>query len=499
MHMTRRLLGTGLAGVIAVAAAGVGVAKPGDPGTTVTIYRAESPNRSGGYDPGFAVVTDRRTLSLKAGDNEVKFENVAAQIDPTTVSLRDLTDAEAVVLEQSFDYDLGSVDTLLGRYVGQTIVLITEQGETRGTLLSFDANQLVIQTEDAAMPVQIVQRGKNLRDIRFGALAGGLVTKPTLSWKLKTKKGGDHLVEVTYQTRGIAWSADYTVVLSADAKKVDFSGWLTVANQSGAPFKAATLRLVSGDIHRAQATTAVAQPQYDEQGYQIDPNNPGPSKPRHEYDVPATATLGSMATKQVELFAPTSASGGRVYVSDYVPRYASYYIKQNYPQMDPGIDGGYNAKAFNEAAEYIEIKNTDKNGMGLSLPGGEIRVYKRSDDGALSLMSEELLPHTPKDGEIRIRLGASADILGERKQADFKVDERAKEMTEKFEIKVKNKKKEAVEVVLTEMPFRWRNWRIEDGSVPNVLTDDGKVQFRVKVPANGETVLTYTTVYSAWP
>ncbi len=484
-----------------VLAVGTGSAKPSDGQTTVMIYRPETTQSASG---AFALVTVRRTFSLKAGDNDLQIADVAAQLDPTTVTLHDVTDPDAQVTEQSFDYDLGSVDKLLGRYVGQAITLVTDGGEIKGTLLTFDQTQLVVQTDDAASPVQIVERGKNLRDIRFGKLDGGLVTRPTLSWKLRTKKAGDHTIEITYQTFGVSWSADYTVVLSADQKRVDFSGWLTVTNGSGATWTDATIKLVSGDVHHSVPVNPQAAPQYDDQGQQIDPNNQ-PIRPQHQYDIPTSATLGGQAQKQVQLFPPSSAAGGHVYRHEYTSRYAAYYLKQGYPQMQPDIDGPqYQAKQINEVAEFLEVKNTDKNGMGTALPGGEVRVYKRGDDGALTLMSEESIGHTPKDGDIQIRVGNSQDITGERRQADFQVDEQHKLMHEKFEYKLHNKRKDAIEVVVSDLPYRWKNWKIEDATVAatnadNLHSDDGRTKFRVKVPANGDATLTYTVTYFGWP
>jgi hypothetical protein len=483
--------------LVTLASLAVGTAADAAKGsdTTVMIYRPEQPQGTTGT---FALVTERRTFSMKNGDNQIKITDVAAQLDPTTVTVHDVTDPDAQVTEQSFDYDLGSIDKLLGRYVGQQITLVTEAGDIKGTLLTFDAAQLVVQTDDANSPVQIVERGKNLRDIRFGKLDGGLVTKPTLSWTLRTKKPGDHTVEITYQSYGVTWSADYTVVISSDDKRVDFSGWLTISNNSGGGWTDAVIKLVSGDVHHSVPVNPQA-PQYDGDGNAIDPNNQ-PIKPQKVYAIPGNATIGAQAQKQIQLFPPSSAAGGHVYLYDYTAKYAGYYIKQNYPQMQPDIDGPqYQAKQINEVSEYLEVKNSDKNGMGTALPGGDVRVYRRADDGALTLMSDATIGATAKDGDIRVRIGTVQDISAERRQADFQVDEQHKEMHEKFEYKLHNKKKEAIEVVMTDLPYRWRNWRIENASVPSVNTDDGRATFRVKVPANGDATLTYTVTYYGWP
>ena len=516
-----RKLSMGLGVALGVTlAAGVVAAQKGRPGTVVTVYRRDAPAASaynpygyggagyGGYggieggvavqgrpllDGGsFAVVTDRRSIELKAGANVLELPEVAAELDVASVLFRDATDpGGTAVLEQRFQHDLASVSHLLARYLGQPLTLVTDQGERKGTLLSFDDHEIVLGTEDPKAPVEIVQRGAHLRDIRFGAVPGGLVTRPTLFFRVDARRAGAHLVEVTYQTGGMSWSADYTAVLGADEKKVDLSGWLTVANHAGARFADAQLRLVA--VSGGRPALAM-QPAYNPDGSPASPSTA--RRVEYRYELPRPVTLEPKATQQLELLPPSAVGGGRILVYDALPQFADPYTY--YPGAYPNMD--QNAATYvpvmTQPEAYLEIENSKKGGLGMELPAGRVRVYKRDAGGVVELVGENVVDHTARDGALRIRLGASQDAEGSRKQVDFVIDEQARTIRETVEVRVKNRKKQAVEVLVTERMFRWNQWTIENESVPGTPAGDGKsASFRLKVPAGGEQTLTYTVKY----
>src|SRR2546428_611897 len=215
-------------------------AEPPEEGVALTIY-----NQS------FGVVREKRKVDVKEKVGTIRFTDVAAQIDGTSVQFKSLTDPGTTVLEQNYEYDLVSADKLLQKYIDKQIAVLTKDGSRySGSLLSFDANQLVIRQYGEKGDIVMVQRGDNVKDIQFSALPEGLITKPTLVWKLATEKIGRQLVEVMYQTGGINWQADYNAVLNVKDTALDLNGWVTVNNQSGATYKDAKLKLIAGDVRR---------------------------------------------------------------------------------------------------------------------------------------------------------------------------------------------------------------------------------------------------------
>ncbi len=522
--MRKRMMWT--AAGIAALAAGLGgdaVAKKGEPGVILTIYNPSAVQtnlyqQQYGYqynryqyqqpyqygqavvDPaGYAVVTERRKITVPAGGGEVRFTDVPAQIDPTTVQFIDETDPAAEVTQQRFQHDLANVDALLARYVGQPITVVTDQGERTGTLLWYDASQFLLKTDDPKTPMQIIDRGKNLRDVRFGNPTGGIAAQPTLIWQVSSKKAGEHLAQVTYQTHGISWSADYNVVMSSDEKKYDVNGWLSISNVSGARFADATLRLIAGDVARDTGQVNPYQyGQYDQYGNPVYNTTPAKAPPIYEFDVPEAATVDNGATKQVEIFGASSPTVGRTVVYDYVPRQVGYMQQQRayggagYPLTDPNADG-YGSKSTGQLETHLEV-TSDK---GKALPPGRVRIYKRNDSsGTLELVSETKVDATAKDSTLRVKTGTTNDLSAERRQADWQLDEAAREARETFEVKFKNTRKDAVEVLVIEHMYRWSNWTIDKESSPSVIGANDTAQFRVKVPAGGSQTLTYTVVYN---
>ncbi|MBN1136003.1 MAG: DUF4139 domain-containing protein, partial [Anaerolineae bacterium] len=171
------------------------------------------------YNQNLALVKDVRSLDLSEGLNEVRFVDVAALIDPTSVSFRSLTDPEGTgVLEQNYEYDIVGSVKLMSKYVDQEISVVTEDGqEYVGTLLS-GAGDVILQAADGTVTVLKLDQ---IKEFTFPALPEGLITRPTLVWQVASAEGGAQDVEVTYLTEGINWQANYIVVLADDEKSID--------------------------------------------------------------------------------------------------------------------------------------------------------------------------------------------------------------------------------------------------------------------------------------
>ena len=445
------------------------------------------------YNQNFGVVREKRAVEVKEKIGTIRFTDVAAQIDGTSVQFKSLTDPAATVLEQNYEYDLVSADKLLQKYIDRQIAVLTKDGSRyAGNLLSFDENQLVLRQFGEKGDIVMVQRGDNVKDIQFGALPDGLITKPTLVWKLATEKTGHHLVEVAYQTGGMNWQADYNAVLNARDTALDLGGWVTINNQSGATYKDACVKLIAGDVRRVQP--------------------PAPAKARtramvlaaetaagfeekaffeyHLYTLGRPTTVGQNQTKQIELLKAADVPVKKVFLYEGAPQYRFYGGVQT--------EASYGSEESNKKVNVIlEIKNSKDNHMGMALPKGRVRLYKRDDaDAALEFIGEDQIDHTPKDETIKLHIGDAFDVVGERKRTNFKVDKAGHVMTESFEIKIRNHKTEPVEVLVKETLYRWSNWEITDSNRKWTKHDSNTIHFPVQVDKDGEQVITYTVRYT---
>jgi len=447
--------------------------------------------------PGYAIVKEWRKIRLAAGTNTIRFTDVAEKIDATTVLFTSLTDPEGTtVLEQNFEYDLASADKILSKHIDHPITIRLENGtEISGTLLSFDPAQIVLQAAPPG-PLQIVQRQNNVRNIEFAALPGGLITKPTLVWQIGTRKEGEHLAKVTYQTAGITWNADYTAVVSPDEATLDLAAWVTIRNESGGSYKDAELKLVAGDVNRV-ATQGETWLMFKgpNGAYPAEPPPTFDEKPffeYHLYTLSRTTTIPDNSTKQIELFPrATGVPLRKAYV------YYGGVGFQPYGRQ-PYFDRNFGITSNRKVDVYLEFRNGKEQQLGVPLPAGRVRVNKTDPaDGSLEFVGEDSIDHTPKDEKVRLKLGSAFDIVGERKQTSFNLDQRAQWLTESFEIRIRNHKAEPVDVIVKENLYRWANWTIEQKSHGFTKEDARTVHFLVTVDKDGEAVVTYTVRY-AW-
>jgi hypothetical protein len=445
--------------------------------------------------PGYAVVRVDRDLALKQGRSLVKFTDVAALIDPTTVTFQSLTDpAGTRVLEQNFQFDLVSTQKLLSRYVDRRVTVESQQGDgvklLEGTLLSaWDG--LVVRGDDGQVHALSQWSG-----IRFGELPGGLITKPTLEWDIAAAKGGTHKARVAYQTGGITWWADYNLLFTpgADANSgfLDLGAWVSLLNQSGATYEDAKLKLVAGEVNRAQPA---APPPYVKSAMRaVTMEDAGFEEKAffeyHLYTLGRQTTIPNNSTKQIELFDAARRIPAR--------KKLVYYGAQGLGWGgSPMMDRDYGPSSNQEVDVWLEFRNDKQAGLGMPLPAGRIRVSQLDTaDGSVEFIGEDTIDHTPKDEDVRVKLGVAFDVVGERTQTDFSVDSRGRVMEEAFEIRVRNHKDQAVEVVVRENLYRWSNWRVVSNSMDYQKKDARTIEFPVKVAKDGETVITYRVRYS---
>jgi len=504
-----------VASALAVAVlAGSGLAQDAkDEGPSVTVYSSADP---AGFDPqqflaqqrmgygqewawqvpGFAVVKELRKVTLPEGVSELRFTDVAQFIDPTTVSFADMTDPATAVLEQNFQFDLVSPSKLLEKYLDRDIVHETlKDGQvvarTTGRVLSVNQGQIVLQTAEGLRFLSAGDTG-----LRLPSLPEGLLTKPTLVWKVSAAKAGPHDVRTTYQTSGMTWRADYNVVLSGDDKSADVGAWVTLLNMSGAAYRNARLKLIAGDVQRIQPphaperrrTAGRAEAKGDAGGFEEKA-----FFEYHLYTLPRRTDIAENATQQITLF-PAAAGVG-------VEKVLVYYGLSDAAHWgffpEPRVDRSFGVQGNPKLDVYLRFVNSKENRMGMPLPKGKVRVYKQDDaDGTLEFVGEDLIDHTPKDEKVLVKLGQAFDVVGERTQTDFRIDTSRKTMTETFRIQLRNHKDAPVRVVVKENLYRWTTWEVLEPSDPFSKVDSRTIHFDVTVPPNGEKTVTYVVRYT---
>ena len=439
------------------------------------------------YNDNFAVVREARNMKFEKGQNTVRFTDVASAIDPTSVKFTCLSSPGAVsVLEQNYEYDLVNTDSLLKRYIDKEVKVVVQGSgsEARkvieGKLSAAVGQDLILQSSNG---IEVIGRG-SVEEIALKELPDDLVTRPTLVWLTDAQKGGEQLCEVTYTTGAIGWKADYTAILNKDDTALDFSGWVTINNYSGGGYKDATLKLIAGDVRRIQPPMQMARatrrlgmdmaagaPAFEEKEFME----------YHMYTLGRKSTINNNQVKQIEFIEP--AEGVKT---------KKIYVYERSDYWNPR-GGDQNKKVMVK----IEFENKKENKLGIALPKGKVRVFKKDPaDNSLQFVGEDEIDHTPKDEKLSLYIGDAFDIVAEHTLVDSK--EQFGKHRESHKIELRNRKNEEATVFVDEKFARWVYWEVEKSTQEYEKKDAYTARFPVKVGANATVTLEYTVVWTTW-
>ena len=443
--------------------------------------------------PGYAMIRQERSVDLKQGANRLDFRDVAAYIDPTTVTFESLTAPTGTrVIEQSFQFDLVSTAKLMDRYVDQTITVDQLAGNSvssvTGRLLSTQGG-LVLSSPNGEIHAIHSYAG-----VHFPTLPGGLMTRPTLVWDIDADRAGRQDTRITYQTSGITWWTDYNLVFSKGADEnngfVDVGAWVSILNRSGTQYTDARLKLIAGDVHRAETAPSPAQMRRmsESAAGQVNGFSEQSFFEFHLYTLGRQTTIADNTTKQIELFQPVRRVPAKKVLVYYGAPQGRFF-------SDVVTSRDLGTPMNTKVDVYLEFANRKAAGLGVPLPAGRVRVSQldKADD-ALEFIGEDVIDHTPKDEAVRVKLGTAFDVVGERRQVDFQISGRR--MEETIEIKVRNHKTEPVDVLVREVLYRWSKNDIVESTERYEREDARTVHFPVTIQADGEAVVRYKVRYT---
>ncbi|GMW00157.1 MAG: hypothetical protein AMXMBFR84_12950 [Candidatus Hydrogenedentota bacterium] len=425
------------------------------------------------YNNNLALVRDRRKVTLPTGEHALRFGDVAQQIRPESLSLQSIDSPGSLrILEQNYEYDLMSPSKLMEKYVGKKVRLINLDkditvSEVEAELLSLNEGPIYKVGNDIFLghPGQVV----------LPEIPENLIAKPSLIWLLENDTA-DQTIEATYLTNGISWSADYVLTLSNDETSMDVEGWVTLNNQSGIGYTNAQLKLVAGDVNIAPVNQPMPMVAFD---YAVPAAAPPPPMQLesfaeyHLYSLARRTTIKENQSKQVSLL---TANGVKL-TKKYEFRGEEYFYSQPMGHLPE-----------QNAEVYINFENEEENQLGVPLPGGVMRIYQEDSEGMLQFSGEDRIKHTPKDETVRLKMGNAFDVIGERRQVNYRAISSNVHQSE-FEIVLRNHKETDISVDIVERVGG--DWEILSESHPHEKRDARTAVFSIPIPKDGDAKLTY--------
>jgi hypothetical protein len=476
------------------------------------------------YNQRFAVVRQKLPLDLKAGLNHLQITDITAHLEPDSVILRALdANRRLQILEQNYRNDPVTQPLLLSLYEGKTIDFVQTDKEANPRLVQgkiirsgyvppnavynvygqpFYQQQPGRPQNGSEQPIievnnklQFALPGQPV----FPALADDTILKPTLSWELQTDKPGSTTAEFSYVTGAMNWEASYNAVAPPKGNVLELVGWVTLDNQSGKTFRDARIKLMAGDVNKIQPPGPMGMVVAGAAGFGIGGSVYGPPMQEktfdeyHLYTLEHPTTLHDRETKQVEMIRAAGIPSTTVYVYD------GFKVDQNYQNWSSETirqQESYGTLSNPKVWVMQEFKNSTANHLGMPLPKGRVRFYRRDDDGQLEFTGENDIDHTPKDETIRLYTGSAFDMTGERTRTEYRADFNARWIDESFEIKLRNHKTAPVEVRVVEHLYRWSSWDIVKNSDAYKKVDSKTIEYTTQVPPDGEKTVTYKVHYS---
>lgn len=410
------------------------------------------------YNDNLGVIRDIRKIDISKGQSKISITNVAENIDPTSVHIK----IDGTVLEQNYQYDLVSMNKILQKYIDNEISLFKDNEFIKGTLLSVGNNNIVLKNSNGGLIM--LPKFEDYR-VSVEELPDGLITRPTLVWDVMANKSGTQEVELSYQTGGMKWHAEYVAVLNENDTKADINAWVSVENRSGAKYENAKLKLVAGDVNRvyqnqyrdrdvmyAAKIASYEDRQFEEKAF----------FEYHIYNLQREATISNNEIKQISLFDAKDVA-----------------VNKKYNLVINNYDGE------KKISVVVEIDNSNKNNLGIPMPKGTVRVNK-SDGNSIEFIGEDFIDHTPKDETVKLKIGDAFDIVANIQHIDHKrISDRISE--DSYEILIKNKKDEDITVNVER--YMGLNWEILNENFKHKKVNASKVEYNVPVKKNAESTL----------
>ena len=470
--MSRRLLCAALAALLTTPAAFAA-----DP-ASLTVYHADndalfSGNTQGTLDAGHALVHERRTLDLQAGNHQIRIGGLPAALDPEAVAVA--LGSNASVLGQRVVLANASANGALDGAIGSQVEVQSGGGSFSGELLGASENGVLVRTRDGTVHL--------VHDYASVTLPGDAVSGGSaLLLDIDAKSAGNRDAHLTYTTSGLGWRAAYNATLaSGSACRMQFKPEASIANRSGRDYDSATIKLVAGQPNLGNRTRMYSMAKAPVPMAAAMPEQ-APLGDYRSFTLPGAVSLPNGTVTLTPLYPVQTLDCQREYVIEDGGAY--------FPPKPNTND--YGAQDYQDRA----ITSTLAFSAPDALPAGTLRAWINDRDGAPALLGQGGVADTPEGQRVSVQLGESFDLRASRERTAFHVDANAHTMTESYKVTLTNGGDTARTVTVRQHPDRWREWTLSSSSIKPSKRTPQLLEFQVPVPADGDATLTYAVKYT---
>jgi hypothetical protein len=348
------------------------------------------------YNNNLAFVHESRITDVTKGVQKLIYEGIPSKVITQSV-IPSFKGCKVTLYSQNYIYNLITLSSLLQKSIDKKVTYYTN-----GENPSLEEGILL-----AATPSVIVKNSINNKiytlntatQVVFSQIPPSMITKPSLVWHINASDTTALEIDLKYLSRDISWKSDY--VLDLNKKVFDLTGWITITNNSGASYENATIHCIAGDLHR------IVQPRTYSRNYKTEavaldamPVHEESFSGYHLYKIPFKESIRNKEQKQI-LFIDKKD----IKYEQYGKCINSYF--ENYGTQKLHFDN------------IITFINRKKDGLGIPLPAGAVRMYQSDSSKNTHYIGEDHLDNTPAEEQVKLTVGRLFDIAGEKKITKF--------------------------------------------------------------------------------
>lgn len=336
------------------------------------------------YNNGYGMISENRKVIVPVGKSSLVYDGVPSSIIMESVAPS--FSKPITLYSQNYGYDVFSLESLLSKTIGKEISYLENNIWEKGTLLAI--HPILVKKEDGSI-ISLESANK----LKFTSIPEDMATKPSLFWNIESKEVLSIDINLKYLTNGIFWNSDY--VLNLNNKEFDLQGWITIKNNSGVSYENTRINCVAGEVNKISRDKPImyakammmdsaegfAVPEESFGGYQL-------------YKIPFTETIKDKEQKQIS-FIKTSGASFKNYGYENINEMVYKYQKKEL-KFD----------------NIIEFENTKTNKLGISIPAGNVRVYKDDNSGMSRFIGEQRISNISDGETIILKVGSLFDVKG---------------------------------------------------------------------------------------